>query len=418
MKSQPLSTKPILYITYDGATDHIGQAQILPYLYGLASKGFRLTLLSVEKESRLALYPNLRTQLAAKQIDWQYLVYTQKPPVLSSIYDIARVQRLAFKIAKQKKIGVVHCRSYMASLVGLKLKQQLGIKFIFDKRDFWADAGAETKRFDRQHPLLNQVYLFFKRKEKTFIQHADCIISLTHNAKSVVEQWDFYNKKNTSIEVIPCCTDLSFFDTTSFNKSEITAKGKELNIKENDFVLVYSGSIGAAYMVDEMLSFFKQLHQLQANAKLLLILNNPTAELTEKIEAQGTISTAVVLTSTHREGMPLLLALADAAIFFIFPTFAKRASSPTKFGEFLAMQLPIVCNADVGDNHLIVNEYGVGWAIAKHTEETYLTTAKQLLEADKKLLKKRARQCAKDYFDLNRGVEKLSEIYTKLLMDE
>ncbi|MEI2824421.1 MAG: hypothetical protein V9F02_13485 [Chitinophagaceae bacterium] len=44
--------KKILYISYDGMTDPLGQSQVLPYLCKLAAEGFEFTLLSFEKKDR------------------------------------------------------------------------------------------------------------------------------------------------------------------------------------------------------------------------------------------------------------------------------------------------------------------------------------------------------------------------------
>ena len=41
---------PILYISYDGLTDSLGQSQILPYIIGLSKQGYRFTIVSAEKE--------------------------------------------------------------------------------------------------------------------------------------------------------------------------------------------------------------------------------------------------------------------------------------------------------------------------------------------------------------------------------
>ena len=42
----------VLYISYDGMTDPLGQSQVLPYLEGLAKKNYAITLISFEKEER------------------------------------------------------------------------------------------------------------------------------------------------------------------------------------------------------------------------------------------------------------------------------------------------------------------------------------------------------------------------------
>jgi hypothetical protein len=45
-------TQNILYLSYDGMTDPLGQSQVLPYLCGLSQKGYRFTLVSCEKPER------------------------------------------------------------------------------------------------------------------------------------------------------------------------------------------------------------------------------------------------------------------------------------------------------------------------------------------------------------------------------
>ncbi len=42
----------ILYISYDGMTDPLGQSQVLPYLSGLTKYGYCFTILSFEKRER------------------------------------------------------------------------------------------------------------------------------------------------------------------------------------------------------------------------------------------------------------------------------------------------------------------------------------------------------------------------------
>ncbi len=87
-----------LYITYDGLTDTLGQSQILPYVIGLSKKGLRFTILSAEKKAKLEQSGAKIAQICkAFDIDWQYIIYTKKPPILSSIYDIRRMKSKAYR---------------------------------------------------------------------------------------------------------------------------------------------------------------------------------------------------------------------------------------------------------------------------------------------------------------------------------
>ena len=52
----------VLYLSYDGALDPLGQSQVVPYVIGLASLGFRMRLISFEKPESLQdswAYPEL-----------------------------------------------------------------------------------------------------------------------------------------------------------------------------------------------------------------------------------------------------------------------------------------------------------------------------------------------------------------------
>ncbi|RYG29944.1 MAG: glycosyltransferase, partial [Chitinophagaceae bacterium] len=41
--------KHILFLSYDGMTDPLGQSQVIPYLKGLTAAGYRFTILSCDK---------------------------------------------------------------------------------------------------------------------------------------------------------------------------------------------------------------------------------------------------------------------------------------------------------------------------------------------------------------------------------
>ena len=91
--------KKILFISYDGMTDPLGQSQVIPYLQGLSRKGYRFFLLSCEKEQ--ALIQNeaaVKKMLEGYNIEWIPIKYTKKPPVLSTVKDIRHLRKKAKQI--------------------------------------------------------------------------------------------------------------------------------------------------------------------------------------------------------------------------------------------------------------------------------------------------------------------------------
>jgi hypothetical protein len=80
----------VLYITYDGLTDPLGQSQILPYLVGLSGRGHRITILSCEKRAAMDREGAAIRKLCKRSgLDWHPLPYHKSPPVLSSVLDLA-----------------------------------------------------------------------------------------------------------------------------------------------------------------------------------------------------------------------------------------------------------------------------------------------------------------------------------------
>ena len=112
----------VLYLSYDGMCDPLGGSQVLPYLFGLAERGHRITLVSFEKPERSdAERQEVRRACAASGIDWHPLPYHKRPPLLSSMYDVRQMRRLAGDLHRRERFDLVHCRSYLPALVGLKM---------------------------------------------------------------------------------------------------------------------------------------------------------------------------------------------------------------------------------------------------------------------------------------------------------
>src|SRR5437868_11953518 len=137
-------TAKVLYITYDGLTDPLGQSQVLPYLVGLSERGHRITILSCEKPAAMKREgAAIRSQCEAAGIDWRPLPYHKRPPVLSSAFDLAMLRCEAVRLHRSRAFDLVHCRSYIPAAAGLHLKRRHGVRLLFDMRGFWPEEKTE-----------------------------------------------------------------------------------------------------------------------------------------------------------------------------------------------------------------------------------------------------------------------------------
>ena len=403
----------ILYLSYDGLTDPLGQSQIVPYLEGLSSKGYRIHIVSFEKRSAFDHSKKvIYDKLAKARIQWHPQVYHKSPPILSTLWDLFKMWQAAKKLHKKYNFQIIHCRSYIASMVGLGMKRKYETKFLFDMRGFWADERVDGELWDIKKPVYKVIYNYFKKQEKAFLENADAIVSLTHHAKREMGDW-----KNVVIKapiyVIPCCVDLGLFNKDLLDTKQIQAKKKELGVEDDAFVLTYLGAIGTWYMLDEMLDLFKMLQQIKHNAKFLFISADRDV-IMQKAESKNIPSKSIIVYKAERSEVPLLLSLAHLSIFFIKPAYSKKASSPTKQGELMAMGIPIICNAGIGDTDEIVNKCSAGKLIRSFTISDYSSIVEKIDELEN-LSKEPIIKGAQKIFSLQSGVEKYSQIYTQLL---
>lgn len=401
----------ILYISYDGLTDPLGQSQVLPYLIGLSKKGYSITILSAEKKQQLNNYHVIvSNSLREHNIKWEYILYTKFPPVLSTVNDIKRIYGIAKKLAAHNKVDIVHCRSYISSLIGLKLKKKYGIKFIFDMRGFWADERVDGKIWNLKNPVFKLIYNFFKKKEIDFLRNADYTVSLTEKAKKEIQEKREFIESKPEIKIIPCCADLNLF-RNAYNMSEIK-KGPGIN--HSDFVLTYLGSIGTWYMLDEMMDFFKVLLSNKPHSKFLFITTESAESINKSAAAKDIPYEKIIIKSANRKEVPLYLSITDVSIFFIKPSYSKIASSPTKMGELMGMGIPIITNSGIGDVDDILQKTNAGISIKYFNDEEYLRAVMQI-DRLCQIPKENIRQEAEKYFSLNTGIEKYDEVYKSVL---
>lgn len=391
-------------------TDSLGQSQVLPYLFGLAKKGCTIHLISFEKPERNEDIPTIQRLCDDNGILWHPLDYTKNPPLISTLKDVSSMYKYAKKLNKNINFDIVHCRSYISALVGRKLQKNYGLKFIFDMRGFWADERIEGGIWNKKNPIFNLVYRYFKKKEIEFLNTADAVVSLTEAGKKEIESWDnFVSKKE--IEVIPCCVDVDRFDRNKIPKEETIRIKQGLGIAENDFVLGYIGSIGTWYMLEEMLDFYSVYRKSNANTRFFFLSGESETIVKKKALERGIPTEEIIVKRVMHSEVPKYITVFDFSIFFIRPTFSKTASSPTKQGELMAMGLPILCNAGVGDTDLIIEKYNSGVVLGKLNEEMFLNC--ELKKTD--FQAPQIRSGALEWYNLSKGVEKYYKIYLEVL---
>jgi glycosyltransferase involved in cell wall biosynthesis len=390
----------ILYISYDGMLEPLGQSQVLAYLEKLAP-GRLIHLISFEKAAdwsdqarRLAI----QDRLAAAGIAWHPLRYHKRPSAPATALDIAHGSARAVGLVRKHRLGVVHARSYVAAAMALAAKKLTGAAFLFDMRGLWADERVDGDLWSSNGGL----YRAAKSLERHFLLDADQVVTLTHASEAEIRRFDYLSGRTPPIAVIPTCADLDRF----------TIQGPRVR---DPLVLGYVGSLGTWYLLDEMLRCFRFVREEHPNARLLFVNRNEQELIRSRAAAMDIPDEVLDVTAAEHRDMPSLIARMSIGMALIKPSYSKIASAPTKLAEYLGCGVPCLGNAGVGDMKSILEGRRVGAAAAGLGGDDLLAAIRRLLlllrESD---LQQRCRQAAQEMFSLESGVELYASIYDRL----
>lgn len=411
-----MQNKHILYITYDGLTDFLGQSQVLPYIIGLEKEGYRFSILSFEKPDKLKENKSLIENLIAnKNIDWHPKKYHKRFSILATLWDLFIGFFFLIQYKSKNPFQAVHCRSYIPAILGLLSKKIFHTKFIFDMRGFWADERVDGNLWDLNKPIFKLVYRFFKWIEKKSILNADYVVTLTQNSYREMQQWEYVTGK-IKFKIIPCCVDLEVFNPQRIFDLDLKKIKQDLEL-DDKIVISYLGSVGTWYMIDEMFEFFKTFKIKKTNAVFLFITPEEKT-IIHSIAFKHNIPLGDIrIVKALRKDVAKYIAVSNFSLFFIKPAYSKKSSSPTKLAEIMAMGVPVICNNCVGDVETQVVEAKAGVIVEAFNEITYNTTIRKLdHELNANFEKNVSIKYVEENFSLDRGVKLYMEIYQEIIV--
>jgi glycosyltransferase involved in cell wall biosynthesis len=395
-------------------TDPLGQSQVIPYLTGLTKYGYQFTILSCEKKEKFFLYKDeIEKLIETFPIKWSPVFYHKKPAIFSTVYDVYQLKRKATLLQVKEKFDMVHTRPGIPVLIGLKIKKKFGLKFLNDIREFYADSRVEGGMWNLENFFYKRIYRFFKQKEKQAVTKSDGIVCLTSAAEKIIKSWPEY-KLSTPLQVIPCSVDLDLFDPCKIDFAQKENLKKELEITNDDFIISYLGSIGSWYMIEEMIQFFKIITDRNLRAKFLFISPNAKVEILRLANQFNLDEKKIIVKDAKRNEVPALLSLSKFSVFFIKSCYSKQSSSPTKHGEIMAMDIPVITNSGVGDVAEIVEKSQSGIVLSELNENQYASAANQIAEGTA-FHNKHIRNAAVEFYNLENAIEKYNKIYQQIL---
>ena len=392
----------IVYVAYTGALEPLGQSQVLPYLRGLAARGVRSTLISFEKAPDWrdsARRASQAAELRRAGIEWQPCLW--RASLVGKLANAGEGTWRALAASRRTGARLIHARSHVAAAMAAVACRLGGRPLLFDLRGQLAEEYADAGHW-RRGGLLHRLT---RVMERALLREARGVVVLTRRLAVELEV-----PAATPVVTIPCCVDRAVFRPVPTDKPAFFA---DLAAKP---VLVYAGSVGTWYLLDEMMSLFARAHRRCAEVRFLALSAGAVDAIDAAARRAGAPRAQVHVRFVPHHQVAAWLTWCRAGIAFISPAPSKRGSSPTKVAEYLACGVPVVCNSGIGDLDDFVEREGVG-VVTQGLETTEMDRAVEFVlgAASTRLVRERCMAVAADRFDLERiGVSRYHELYERM----
>lgn len=397
----PATSPPgVLYVSYDGMLEPLGQSQVINYLEPLARE-FRVHLISHEKSTDLGSadrFTALSGRLRASGIRWHPRRYHKRPPLLSTVWDMATAALAVWWIARRERVRIVHARSVLSAAIAWPAAKLLGAKLIVDIRGLWVDERADGGVVARGGP----VYRILKSMERGTLRAADSIVTLTHASVRTLREDPSFGHPAAAVTVIPTCADFA-----RFTPDPVESGG--------DFVVGYVGQIGGWYRFDRMVSLFQQFRALRPGARMLVINRPQHNEIRRQFAAAGVPPDQYEVRAAELHDVPAQVRRMTVALSVNAENYSNLARAPTKLAEYLGCGVPCLSSDGVGDVSTILEEGSVGIVVRDWSETGQRAAVSAMLALlDDPKLTDRCVAVAHRNFALTDGVEAYRGIYRQL----
>ena len=380
-----------LYLCYFGLREPLVQTQVLPYLRELVRGGVAMSLLTFEPDTQGAWTTEWRERLQREGIDWHMLRYHKRPTLPATLFDIMAGAWRASRIVRRGDL--LHARSHVGAAIGALAKKLTGARLIFDIRGFLPEEYVDSGNWPKDGVLFRLT----KAAERSLYRSADAFVVLTERARETL--FPASSSKQTAgrpVAVIPCCVSPERIAP----RSDRDAVRAELGVSDR-VVYVYIGALGGYYLLRETAEFLAVAHENDPRVYALVLTHGPAAPIVAELERHGLTANDYRVMRAEPAEVPMFLGAADVALSIIRPSYARIASSPTKFGEYLAAGLPVISTAGIGDLDGHIEEGRAGVLLRSLDRESYIEAwrAMETLRRDPEL-GERCRQEARTRYDL------------------
>ena len=374
----------------------------VPAVRLLAARGAAITLVTFEKEADLrdvTAVANLEGDLSRAGVSWEPLRYHKTPKWPATLLDAFLALLQALRVRMRGRFDIVHARTFVSGPMGFVIARLLGARFVYHNEGFYPDEqvdGGVWRRGSFVHRLARGVEDFLYR-------NADGLVVLSDRARQDVVR-RLGGHPIPPIIVVPSAVDLAAFQP-----------GDDRNATSGPLSLVYLGSVGLRYRLDDAGRFVTAVRRLRPGSTLTVVSRADPQLVESMLDAAGLPREAWSRKELPHADVPAELVRHDAGLFFLTEGLSEHGCSPTKIGEYWACGLPVVTTPNVSDTDRIVKEQRVGVVVTSKDGAARDHAARALVElVGDPETKARCRKAAETAYALDASCQRQMRLYAEL----
>lgn len=361
----------VLFVTWDGPQVHYLETLFLPIFRKLQGKGFAFHVLQFTWQGEGGALESQLARCEEAGIPYRSVPVWRRPRSLGAFATAFLGNRHVARYIRDHHIDIVMPRSIFAAMATIRAAGQVPVRYLYDSDGLALDERVD---FDGWNPS-NFRYRFLRRVEAKAIRRADHILTRSSSAIDILAGRGGQGVSSDRFSVVVNGRDEKKFAPVSREVRDSVRR--ELGVEEDGLLLVYAGSVGKQYCIDEMLELFRRVRQLNAKSRLLLLTGDVRAleNCLAKYEEEKRFCCCQRLLPDE---VPRYLAASDIGLALRMPSFSMKAVDPVKIGEYLLCGVPVIATAGIGDTSEYLDDE-VGLVLRSHSADSLAEAAKWIV---------------------------------------
>jgi glycosyltransferase involved in cell wall biosynthesis len=321
--------------------------------------------------------------------------------------DYYRFLTRKYKIFEKPDVIIGSSVHPFACLAGIKISRKIGARSISEIRDLWPQTLIDMGKLTEKSLMAKILYWL---ENRIYIKSDRIIVTAAGMKDYIINRGIEGNK----ITYINNGTDVQAF----LEQAAILSEEAEKILKENSdrFLCIYSGAIGAANYLDNLVLAAETLQRDSQYDKIRLIIvgNGPEKKRLEAMSSQKGLTNLKFYDSIKKESIPSLLVDCDVALFNLKRVeLLKYGLSANKLFDYMCSAKPVIFSCETSGDY--VKQSSCGYSIEPERPDLLAEAILKLYGTAPEAREEmgaRGRKFVEENFDVPILVNKLEEVIT------